>query len=135
VSDVVRISGLTKRYRSGTLALSGVDLTVVAGEILGFHGPNGRQTAGQLLHHLTGLRGGRSRDVIMPLAERLDLDLDRSIRGLSKGNRQKIGIVQALAHGLELLVLDEPSSGLDPLLRREFLDLVRPRAGGARLRR
>src|SRR5690606_25559283 len=43
---------------------------------------------------------------------------------MSKGNKQKVGIVQAFMHRPELLILDEPSSGLDPLLQRELLDLV-----------
>ncbi len=87
--------------------------------------PDGRRTAGQLLEHLTCLRGGRGADRIGPLAERFGLDLHRPIRGLSKGNKQKVGVVQAFAHDPDLLVLDEPTSGLDPLLQREFLDLVR----------
>jgi ABC-2 type transport system ATP-binding protein len=94
--------------------------------------PDGRRTAGELLDHLTALRGGRGRERVTTLAERFGLDLHRPIRGLSKGNKQKVGVVQAFAHDPELLVLDEPTSGLDPLLQREFLDLVREaRDGGA----
>jgi ABC-2 type transport system ATP-binding protein len=87
--------------------------------------PDARRTAGELLGYLADLRGGRGVDRIAPLAERFGLDLDRPIRGLSKGNKQKVGVIQAFAHDPELLVLDEPTSGLDPLLQREFLDLVR----------
>jgi ABC-2 type transport system ATP-binding protein len=83
----------------------------------------GRQTAGGVLRHAAALRGG-GRDRIGPLAERFSLDLDRPIRGLSKGNKQKVGVVQAFMHQPELLILDEPTSGLDPLLQREFHDLV-----------
>ncbi len=84
----------------------------------------GAQTAGDALRYLARLRGGAGADRIGPLAERFGLDLTRPIRGLSKGNKQKVGIVQAFMHAPELLVLDEPTSGLDPLLQREFLDLV-----------
>lgn len=84
----------------------------------------GRRTAGEFLHHLARLRGGRGHERIDSLAERFGLDLDRPIRGLSKGNKQKVGVVQAFMHTPELLILDEPTSGLDPLLQREFLDLV-----------
>ena len=84
----------------------------------------GRVTAGELLHDLARLRGGAGGDRIRPLADRFGLDLDRPIRSLSKGNKQKVGVVQAFMHAPELLILDEPSSGLDPLLQREFLDLV-----------
>ena len=59
------------------------------------------------------------------LAARLDLDLDRRIRDLSTGNRQKVGLVNAFMHDPALLILDEPTSGLDPLLQQEFLAIVR----------
>ncbi len=64
---------------------------------------------------------GAARD----LADRLGVDLDRPVRTLSKGNKQKIGLIQAFMHRPELLILDEPTSGLDPLVQREFLQLVR----------
>ncbi|MEV8438724.1 ABC transporter ATP-binding protein [Actinosynnema sp. NPDC051121] len=54
------------------------------------------------------------------LAKRLDLDLGRRARELSKGNRQKLGVVQAFLHRPDLVVLDEPASGLDPVAQREF---------------
>lgn len=63
--------------------------------------------------------------MIEALAERLGLDLSRPVRTLSKGNRQKLGRIQAFMHQPALLVLDEPTSGLDPLAQREFLDIVR----------
>jgi ABC-2 type transport system ATP-binding protein len=84
----------------------------------------GRRTAGELLAHLARLRGGAGTDRIEPLARRFGLDLDRPIRGLSKGNKQKVGVVQAFMHDPELLILDEPTSGLDPLLQQEFLALT-----------
>ena len=59
------------------------------------------------------------------LAERLELDLGRSVKVLSRGNRQKLGLVLALMHRPDLLVLDEPTSGLDPLMQQVFHDLVR----------
>jgi ABC-2 type transport system ATP-binding protein len=87
-----------------------------------------RQTARQALTYLGNLRGGVPAHQIAELAERVDLDLDRPIRGLSKGNRQKIGLVQAFMHRPELLILDEPTSGLDPLVQQEFLLMVREAA-------
>lgn len=59
------------------------------------------------------------------LAERLDLNLDRRVRTLSKGNRQKVGVVYALQHQPDLLILDEPTIGLDPLIRQVVLDMIR----------
>lgn len=59
------------------------------------------------------------------LAKRLDLDLEDVIGAMSHGNRQKVGIVQAFQHDPELLILDEPTQGLDPLVQREFLTMLR----------
>ena len=59
------------------------------------------------------------------LAERFGVELDRPVGSLSKGNRQKIGIVLAFFHRPDLLVLDEPTAGLDPLLQDEFDRLLR----------
>jgi len=88
----------------------------------------GRVAAGAHLHHLAALRGGRGRERIAPLAERFGLDLARPVRALSRGNKQKVGVIQAFMHAPDLLILDEPTSGLDPLLQREFLALVRESA-------
>lgn len=84
----------------------------------------GGQRVGSLLHHFAQLRGGIEPGRIEELAERLTLDLRAPIRSLSKGNKQKLGIVQAFMHRPRLLLLDEPTSGLDPLLQRTFLQLV-----------
>jgi len=79
------------------------------------------------------MRGGATDwEVVRRLAQRLELDLGRPIKNLSKGNKQKVGVVQALMHHPELLMLDEPTSGLDPLMQQEVLKLIREaRAGGA----
>jgi ABC-2 type transport system ATP-binding protein len=66
------------------------------------------------------------------LCERFGAVLDRPIRELSKGNRQKLGLVQAFMHRPELLVLDEPTSGLDPLLQEDFRALLRETAADGR---
>ncbi len=58
------------------------------------------------------------------LARRLSADLDRPMRQLSRGNKQKIGIVQAMFHRPPVLILDEPTGGLDPLVQETFLDLL-----------
>lgn len=86
-----------------------------------------RSTAGAYLRYLARLRSGRGRGEIDLLAERFKLDLTRKIGDLSKGNKQKIGVIQAFMHEPELLILDEPTSGLDPLLQHAFQQLVRER--------
>ena len=61
------------------------------------------------------------------LCERLQLDISRKAEELSFGNRKKVAIVCALQHKPELLVLDEPTGGLDPLMQKEFFEILRER--------
>ena len=82
-----------------------------------------RLTAEELLQYFANLRGGHLRKA-KALAERFDLDLSRKIGELSRGNRQKVGLVQAFMSDPKLLILDEPTTGLDPLLQQEFHTLV-----------
>jgi len=90
-------------------------------------------TAEGVLHFFNRLRGGRADPAfIRHLASRLGLDLQTPIKNFSKGNKQKVGVVQALMHRPELLLLDEPTSGLDPLVQQEVLRLIgEARAAGA----
>ncbi|WP_309064958.1 ABC transporter ATP-binding protein [Microbacterium sp.] len=90
----------------------------------------GRATGIRLLSFYAGVSGERGAGsgtlhTARELADRLGVDLGRPVRSLSKGNKQKIGLIQAFMHRPELLILDEPTSGLDPLVQREFLALVR----------
>lgn len=62
---------------------------------------------------------------VAELAKRLELDMKQQIKNLSKGNKQKVGVIQALMHRPQLLLLDEPTSGLDPLIQQEVLGLLR----------
>jgi len=84
-----------------------------------------RLTGRELLGYFGHLRNVRELDAAWALAERFDVELDRPIKALSKGNRQKIGIVQAFMHGPDLLVLDEPTTGLDPLVQQTFYGLLK----------
>jgi ABC-2 type transport system ATP-binding protein len=71
------------------------------------------------------LRGGFDPARRDELATRLELDLDRPLRSLSSGNRRKVALLLAFLWPVELLVLDEPTNGLDPLMQHEFLRLAR----------
>ncbi len=83
-------------------------------------------TAERQLRFFSDMRNGRVEwSYVRQLAERLDLDLKPQIKNLSKGNKQKIGVIQALMHRPELLLLDEPTIGLDPLMQQEVLGLLR----------
>jgi len=91
----------------------------------------GRAKGLRMLELLASLGGGagvaaRRRE----LADRLDLDLGRAVGDLSKGNRQKVALIAAFQHQPDVLVLDEPTAGLDPLLRQTAWDLIREAAGG-----
>jgi len=131
-STTIRILLDLLRPSSGTVRVLGADprtggpaLRARLGYLPGELALDGTATARQLLGHLAQVRGGRGAERIASLAERFLLDLDRPARALSKGNKQKIGVIQALMHRPELALLDEPTSGLDPLLQQEFLTLVR----------
>ena len=91
-----------------------------------------RLTGREQLDSLARLRGTTRPELRDTLVERFGVTLDRPIRELSKGNRQKLGVVQAFMHRPELLILDEPTSGLDPLLQEEFRLLLRETAADGR---
>ena len=79
----------------------------------------------EYLTHILHLRNKSNKTPnLKNLAARFDLDLSKKSKKLSKGNKQKIGIIQAFCQEPEILILDEPTSGLDPLKQQEFEDLV-----------
>jgi ABC-2 type transport system ATP-binding protein len=85
----------------------------------------GKLTGAQHVEYLGHLRGEDARAAAGRYADRLDLDLARPSRELSKGNRQKLAMVLALMSQPPLLVLDEPTGGLDPLAQQEFYAILR----------
>jgi ABC-2 type transport system ATP-binding protein len=124
------------RPTSGTVSVLGLDprrqgvaLRRRIGYLPGELGLYEDLTGGELLRWLADLRGGAGLAAIEPLSERLALDLEHPIRSLSKGNKQKVGLVQAFMHEPELLILDEPTSGVDPLIQREFHELLHEARG------
>lgn len=82
-------------------------------------------TAGQNIELALLLRGVRDRSRVKRLVDRLEIDLKRRLKALSRGNKQKVAIVTALAHDPDLIILDEPTSGLDPLVQEVFAELIR----------
>lgn len=81
-------------------------------------------TGAQILAYLGNLRGGVDQQYLLSLVERLELDPGKRFRAYSHGNKQKVGLVQAFMHRPRLLVLDEPTSTLDPLNQQEFYRMV-----------
>ncbi|PSK95620.1 ABC-2 type transport system ATP-binding protein [Murinocardiopsis flavida] len=123
--DLIRRSGGESRVFGLDTRADGMAIRRRVGYLPGELAMVSRRPARELLTHLANLRGGVPQHRISALAERLDLDLSRPVRGLSKGNKQKVGLIQAFMHDPDLLILDEPTSGLDPLLQQEFLAMVR----------
>ncbi len=107
--DVAR-DGLAVRRRVGYLA--------------GDFGLYPQLTGAAALRYLARLQGGVAPARIAELADRFAADLHRPVRELSSGNRQKLGLIQAFMHDPELLILDEPITGLDPLVQRSFHELL-----------
>jgi ABC-2 type transport system ATP-binding protein len=121
--DLIRPSAGTARVLGLDARRDGVEVRRRVGYLPGDLALYEDLTAAEQLAYLARLRGLPGLDV-RPLAERLSLDLHRPIRALSRGNRQKVGLVQAFMHDPELLILDEPTSGLDPLIQHEFAAMV-----------
>ncbi len=82
-------------------------------------------TGRETLTYFANLRGGVDWTYVDHLADRLDADLTKKVRDLSSGNKQKVGLIQAFMNKPDLLILDEPSSGLDPLVQQEFQAMLR----------
>jgi ABC-2 type transport system ATP-binding protein len=82
-------------------------------------------TGGQILEYFGHLRGGVDQAYLKQLIKRLDLDPSRKFRQYSSGNKRKVVLIQAFMHRPRLLILDEPTNGLDPLNQQEFDRMVK----------
>ena len=116
---------------SGNISVFGLDsvrdsieikknIGYLAGDIALFENMKGTDA----LKYLTRLGKKSDWDYINELTERFEAITDRKIGSLSKGNKQKIGLIQAFMHKPDLIILDEPTSGLDPLMKQVFYDLI-----------
>ncbi len=112
-----RVFGLDIRRES-------VEIRARVGNLPGEFALEDRMTGEGLLKFFARLRGVKDLGYAHELSERLGAELHRPMRRLSRGNKQKIGLVQAMFHRPPLLILDEPTGGLDPLVQEEFLDII-----------
>ena len=126
--DLVRPTSGSVRVLGGT----GRDLTVRRriGYLPGDLRLDPRYTASEVFDFFGALRGGVDEATVRQLLDQFDLDPTRPLGELSTGNRRKVGIVAAFAHRPDLLILDEPTAGLDPLLQYEFQQLLRQAVEG-----
>jgi len=116
-SGIATIFGFNSR-------LSSVETRRRIGYLPGELSMYGNLTGVELLHYVASLRGGTDLTYATDLAKRMDCDLTRRLKALSHGNRQKIGLIQAFMHRPQLIILDEPTIGLDPLMQQEFYRLI-----------
>ncbi|MFJ4172671.1 ABC transporter ATP-binding protein [Microbacterium sp. NPDC089696] len=127
--DVIRPSSGSVRVLGEDPRHGGAALRRRLGYVPGELRLDGRSSGHRMLAFYAQVSGARDAAATLStareLADRLGVDLARPVRTLSKGNKQKVGLIQAFMHRPELLILDEPTSGLDPLVQREFLQMVR----------
>lgn len=120
------------RPTSGRASIAGLDshedsveirshIGYVPGDLALYPNLTGRDT----ITYFANLRGGVDWEYVDALADRLDADLTKKVGDLSSGNRQKVGLIQAFMNKPDVLIMDEPSSGLDPLVQREFQTMMR----------
>src|SRR5437899_5002912 len=131
-TTTIRLLMALLRNDEGTARIAGLDCwqqSVEIKRLLGY--PPGNLsldpglTGGQILEYFGHLRGGVDQAYLKQLIKRLDLDPSRKFRQYSSGNKRKIGIIQAFMHRPRLLILDEPTNGLDPLNQQEFDRMVK----------
>jgi len=131
-TTTIRLLMALLRADAGKARIAGLDSWEKSVEIKRFIGylpgepsldPN--LTGGQILEYFGHLRGGVDQTYLKQLITRLDLDPSRKFRQYSSGNKRKVVLIQAFMHRPRVLILDEPTNGLDPLNQQEFNAMVK----------
>jgi ABC-2 type transport system ATP-binding protein len=122
--DFIRpTSGRATVFGMGS-STSSVEIHRRVGYLPGEFVPYEHLTGREYLDFFGALRGGVDRELVDALADRLQSDLSAKVASLSHGNKQKLGVIQAFMHRPALLILDEPTQGLDPIMQQRFHELV-----------
>ncbi len=131
-TTTIRILMALLRADSGTAQIAGLDcwresleIKRLIGYVPGEPSLDPNLTGGQILEYFANLRGGVDQAYLKKLIERLELDPSRKFRQYSTGNKRKVVLIQAFMHRPRLVILDEPTNGLDPLNQQEFDAMVR----------
>ena len=138
-TTTIRILMALLRADSGSARIAGMDtwersveIKRIVGYVPGEPSLDPDLTGGQILEYFAHLRGGVDQTYLKQLVDRFGLDTGKKFRQYSSGNKRKVVLIQAFMHRPKLLVLDEPTNGLDPLNQQEFNRLVHEaREGGA----
>jgi ABC-2 type transport system ATP-binding protein len=138
-TTTIRLLMALLKADAGTARIAGMDVweqSVAIKKLVGYSpgepalDPN--LTGGQILEYFGHLRGGVDQAFLKQLTQRLDLDPTRKFRQYSSGNKRKVVLIQAFMHRPRLLILDEPTNGLDPINQQEFARMVvEARAAGS----
>src|SRR2546423_9248047 len=130
-TTTIRVLTALLRADSGTARIAGLDswdrsldVKRLIGYVPGEPSLDPNLTGGQLLEYFANLRGGVDQAYVKRLIGRLDLDTSRKFRQYSTGNKRKVVLIQAFMHRPRVLVLDEPTNGLDPLNQQVFDGMV-----------
>ncbi|HEV2460325.1 MAG TPA: ABC transporter ATP-binding protein [Ktedonobacterales bacterium] len=130
-TTTIRLLMALLKADAGTARIAGMDVweqSVAIKKLVGYSpgepalDPN--LTGGQILEYFGHLRGGVDQAFLKQLTQRLDLDPTRKFRQYSSGNKRKVVLIQAFMHRPRLLILDEPTNGLDPINQQEFARMV-----------
>jgi ABC-2 type transport system ATP-binding protein len=131
-TTTIRILMALLRADAGTAKIAGLDcwrdsleIKRLIGYVPGEPSLDPNLTGGQILEYFANLRGGVDQAYLKKLVDRLELDPSRKFRQYSTGNKRKVVLIQAFMHRPRLLILDEPTNGLDPLNQQEFDAMVR----------
>ncbi len=131
-TTTIRLLMALLRADAGTAQIAGLDswaqsleIKRLVGYVPGEPSLDPNLTGGQILEYFAHLRGGVDQAYLKHLIQRLDFDPTRKFRQYSSGNKRKVVLIQAFMHRPRLLILDEPTNGLDPLNQQEFARMVK----------